>query len=79
MIWGDKNTDKKRKLIENSYFFNSNIYLHSATGTFIAIDIALYDQTSFMDFNWQILLASHGSDHFPVIFENNLNVPEQKI
>ena len=62
-IWGNKKTDKKRKVIESLlnqhqlciYNNKSNTYLHAATGTYSTIDLSICDPSLFLDYNWKYM------------------------
>ena len=49
----------------------SHTYLHSASGTFTAIDLTLCSPSLFLDFSWKVGPDPCGSDHFPILMENN--------
>ena len=49
----------------------SHTYFHSASGTFTAIDITLCSPSLFLDFSWKVGPDPCGSDHFPILMENN--------
>ena len=44
----------------------SSIYFYSASGTFTSIYLTVCGRSIFLDFSWKV-----GSDHFPIILENN--------
>ena len=77
-LWGSKGTNKRGRIIEKIInqkqlcLFNSkeNTYLHPATGTLSAIDLTMCDPAIFMDYNWRVHNDTCGSDHFPIILEN---------
>ena len=85
-IWGSKKTEKKVKVIE--YLLNqhqlcmynnkSNIYPHTAIGTYSAIDLTMCDPYIFLDYNWQVHDDTCGSDHFPILFENTTDEPSKR-
>ena len=67
------NSNKKgrnlEKLINNNNFCilndKSPIYLNPATDSYSAIDIALSDRSSYMDYVWKVYINPRGSDDFP--------------
>ena len=79
-IWGSKKTDKKGKIIESLlnmhhlYMYNnkSNTYLDPATGTYV-IDLTICDPNLFLDYDWKVYDDTCGSDHFPILLQNETN------
>ena len=55
------------------YNNKSNTYLHPATGTYSAIDQTICDPNLFLGYNWKVDDDTSGSDHFPILLENNTN------
>ena len=49
----------------------SHTYFHSASGTFTSIDLTLSSQSGFLDFSWKVGPDPCGSDHFPILLEND--------
>jgi exonuclease III len=78
-LWGSNNLDNKGKQIED--FINNNnlcllntktpTYIHPATGSQTAIDLSICDPSIMMDFSWAVHDDLCGSDHFPLILQNN--------
>ena len=86
VTWGCQNTNKRGKIIEEfldqnqlcCYNDGTNTYLHSATGTYSAIDLTICDPSIFMDYHWSVYEETCGSDHFPIILENQNPVRDSK-
>ena len=82
-LWGNNNSDVKGQIIENFltnselYLFNdlSPTYLHPASGTFTSIDLSISSPSLALDFSWQVLSDSHGSDHFPIVLSSSGRSP----
>ena len=80
-IWRSKKTDKRGRIIElilNNhqlcmYDYKSNTYLHSATGTYSAIDLKICDPHLFLDYSRKVHDDTCGSGHFPILFENSID------
>ena len=49
----------------------SHTYFHSASGTFTSIDLTLCRPSLFLDFSWKVGPDPCGSDHFPILLEND--------
>ena len=49
----------------------SHTYFHSASGTFTSIDLTLCSPSLFLDFSWKVGHDPCGSDHFPILLEND--------
>ena len=49
----------------------SHTYFHSASGTFTSIDLTLCSPSLFLDFSWKVGHDTCGSDHFPLLLEND--------
>ena len=49
----------------------SHTYFHSASGTFTSIDLTLCSPSLFVDFSWKVGPDPCGSDHFPLLLEND--------
>ena len=49
----------------------SHRYFHSASGTFTSIDLTLCSPSLFFDFSRKVGPDTCGSDHFPILLENN--------
>ena len=78
--WGCKDTNDRGNIIYEFIARNtlcllnnpkSNTYFHQATGKFSAIDLTLCSPQIFLDFNWQVKDDTFGSDHFPIVLEQN--------
>ena len=50
---------------------NSHTYFHSASGTFTSIDLTLCSPSLFLDFSRKVGPDTCGSDHFPILLEND--------
>lgn len=77
IMWDKENTNKKKcktieKLIniENLFLFN-NKTLHPATGSYSSIDFTMCVPKQTLDFKWKVHEDTCGSDHFPIILEQN--------
>ena len=51
-------------------------YLHPASSTFTAIDRSRCSPTIFMDVNFRVESDSYGSDHFPILLETGVSLPD---
>ena len=49
----------------------SHTYFHSANGTFTSIDLTLCSPSLFLDLSWKVGHDTCGSDHFPILLEND--------
>ena len=49
----------------------SHTYFHSASGTFTSIDLTLCSPSLFLDFSWKVGHDTCGSNHFPILLEND--------
>jgi hypothetical protein len=76
-MWGHQKTDTKGSEIENLLTYNNlcllnnktPTYLHPASGSLTAIDLAIGDPSMAIDLTWRTEDDTHGSDHFPIILE----------
>jgi ribonuclease HI len=79
-VWGCDRLDAKGRVVEN--FVNNNnlcllnnnnscTYIHPATGSQTAIDLAICDPSLFLDLDWSVHDDLCGSDHFPTIVVNS--------
>ena len=77
-LWGDSRQDHRgtviEKLISNHdlFLFNSGAqtFLHSAYGTFSAIDLSIASPSLALDFGWKVHNDLCGSDHFPIVLSS---------
>ena len=77
-MWGSSNLNDKGRVVEDFVAANglcifndgTNTYLHPGYGTYTAIDLTICDPSLFVDFTWDVLEDSHGSDHFPIVLCN---------
>ena len=84
-LWGSDSTNNKGKKLEDFIaqndlsLFNdgSNTYLHPATGTYSSIDLTITDPTLLNDFQWSVHGDMCGSDHFPIVIQPTLPLPEE--
>ena len=60
-------------LVNYLILFNdkSNTYFLSASGTFTSIDLTLCSPSLFLDFFWKVSPDPCGSEHFPIMLEND--------
>ena len=68
-------------LVDNNLcLFNDDTptYLHPATGSLTSIDLTLSSPNTFLDFNWQVEEDQWGSDHYPIILQNQFYSPEDR-
>lgn len=80
-MWGNKDTNRRGKIIEEFldqnqlclYNNRANTYLHLATGTLSAIDLTICDPSIYMNYHWRVHDETCGSDHFPIILEDQDN------
>ena len=83
-IWGgDRTTPRGRSLEEifnerNLFILNDDqtTYLHPATGTRSVLDLSVCDPIVALDFKQQVLMDTHGSDHYPIVIETVGNQEE---
>lgn len=76
-LWGNKSTDRKGKLVENTLLKhnlsllndNSTTYLHPGTGSATAIDLSLCSPDIFLDMEWSVGDDQCGSDHYPIFIK----------
>jgi ribonuclease HI len=81
-LWGCSSTDRKGHCIETLLteqdicLLNQKLptYIHPATGSQSALDLSLCHPNIFLDFTWQVLDDTHGSDHFPIVLETSQNI-----
>ena len=86
-LWGCDDYNTKGRLLERFIdahalcLFNdgSDTYLHPGTGTYTAIDLSLTNSDILTDFSWQVMGDLCGSDHFPIILENDTTTLEERI
>ena len=77
-LWGYEEVKKRGQQLEDLILksdlilFNDKrcTYFHSASVTFTSIDLTL-SSPIFLHFSWKIGSDPYGSDHFPIILENN--------
>jgi len=77
--WGCFKNDNKGKMVSdlmlqrNLYLLNddSSTYLHSGSVSQSAIDLSICDPSLYLDFSWKVHDDLCGSDHFPIIINNN--------
>ena len=49
----------------------SSTYFHYSSSAFTSIDLTLCSPSIFLDFSWKVGPDPCGSDHFPIILEND--------
>ena len=85
-LWGNHTTNNKGKLVEklldhfNLSFFNTKqhkTHIHLPTGHLSSIDLAFCSPSIYLDFDWDVLLDSYSSDHFPIKLTSNINPPNE--
>ena len=71
-LWGCEDVNNRGQQLENNSFNDkSHPYFHSASGTFTSIDLPLCSPSLFLDFSWKVGHDPCGSDHFPILLEND--------
>ena len=78
-LWGCEDVNNRGQQLEDLILKNdwilfndkSHTYFHSASGTFTSIDLTLCSPSLFLDFNWKVGHDRYGSDHFPILLEND--------
>ena len=79
-IWGCTDTNRRGDQIENFMSVNSlsflndpsaKTYLHPASGSYSSIDLSFCSPVLLPDFSWRCLEDTCGSDHFPIILNEN--------
>ena len=78
-LWGCEDVNNRGqqfgRLILKNYLIllndKSHTYFHSASGTFTSIDLTLCSPSLFLDFSWKVGPDPCGSDHFPILLEND--------
>ena len=78
-LWGCGDVNNRGQQLEDLILKNdlillndkSHTYFHSASGTFTSIDLTLCSPPLFLDFSWKVGLDPCGSDHFPLLLEND--------
>ena len=87
VIWGNKKTDKKGKIIESQlkkhqsciYNNRTNTYLHPVTGTYSVTDLIVSDPNLFLDYNWKVHDDTCGNYHVPILLQNKTNKLKKRI
>ena len=78
-LWDCKNTNQTGKNLE-TFINNNNLciynnksptYLCPFSGSYSAIDLSLSDPSILIDFSWQVMKDTYGSDHFPICLQNS--------
>jgi len=78
-MWGCEDVNIRGKQLEDLILKNGVIllndktptYFHPATGSLTSIDLTLCSPSLFVDFSWKVGPDPCGSDHFPIILEND--------
>ena len=78
-LWGCEDVNNRGQQLEDLILKNdlillndkSHTYFHSASGTFTSIDLTLCSPSLFLDFSWKVGPDPCGSDHFPLLLEND--------
>ena len=84
ILWGDK-TDPRGEQIEKFLTLNnlclwndgSPTHISTGTGTFSSIDLSFCHPSLLLDFSWFTEKNPCGSDHFPIILENDNKIEER--
>ena len=78
-LWGCNDLNNKGQILEN-FIINNDIcllndtsftYLHPATGNYSSLDLSMCHPSVFSDYEWSVLDDQYGSDHFPILIQNN--------
>ena len=56
--------------------YGSFTYLHPGSGSYTAIDLSLCSPDLLLDLNFKVEADSFGSDHFPIILEIGISLPD---
>ena len=86
-LLGSNDTNNKGKHIEDMLsdhhlcVFNDglNTYLHSASGTYTALDLSITNPELIQDFKWYVHGDLWGSDHFPTVLESFTPCPTNSV
>lgn len=86
-IWNSKKLDTKDKTLEeiinihNLCLLNQKFstYLNPSSGTESSIDLSVCDPEICMDYTWKKHSDTCGSDHYPIILENQKLAKEEKV
>ena len=86
-LWGCSSLDNRGKICEDLInnqtlcILNNKTptYLHPATGSRTSIDLSICDPSLMLDLSWTVHDDLCGSDHFPIIIQNNKPVPQATI
>ena len=78
-LWGCEDVNNRGQQLEDLILKNylilindkSHTYFHSASGIFTFIDLTLCIPSLFLDFSWKVGPDPCGSDHFPILLEND--------
>ena len=78
-LWGCEDVNNRGQQLEDLILKNdlillndkSHTYFHSASGTFTSIYLTLSSPSLFLDFSWKVGPNPCGSDHFPILLEND--------
>ena len=78
-LWGCEDVNNRGQQLEDLILQNdlilfndkSHTYFHSASGTFTSIDLTLSSPSLFLNFSWKVGSDPCGSDHFPILLEND--------
>ena len=85
ITWGCESNNSRGRKIDDFITTHDSLcllndgsftYLHPASGTFTAIDLSLCSPTIFTDVNFRVASDSYGSDHFPIILEIGVSLPD---
>ena len=76
-MWGDSTSNSRGNVIfpfiedQELAILNTGAptHFHMQTGTFSVIDLSLCSPDCFLDFSWEVLDDSLGSDHFPILID----------
>ena len=71
--WGCEDVNNRGQQLEDLILLNdkSHTYFHSASGSCTSIELTLCSPSLFLDFSWNVGPDPCGSDHFPILLEND--------
>ncbi|KAK6189067.1 hypothetical protein SNE40_005112 [Patella caerulea] len=85
-LWGSPDDNNRGKQIADFININnlcllnddSPTYLHPATASFSSLDLTICSPVLFQDFTWRVNEDLCGSDHFPILIDNNGPSPVER-
>ena len=85
-LWYDEISNTRGRTIERVLYDKPIFILNNSGPTHIdprtrsetCLDLSLCSSNTALNFNWKIENCLHGSDHYPVIIETNINYPSER-